>query len=318
MAEGVVRLHSRNCPAKAAGRCNCNAGWRATVWSPRDGVKIRKTLAREGEAKSWRADAKRALDQGTLRASKPTTIREAWEAWFAGARAGTITNRSGDPYKPSALRAYERAIRLRILPEFKGARLADLHRPDLQEFADGLATEGLNPSTVRVTLLPLRAIFRRSVSRGEFAVNPCDGVELAAVRGRRERIASPDEAEALVAAVPAKDRAIWAIAMYAGLRRGELQALRVRDVDLAAGVVHVERGWDEREGVIELKSRAPSQGADCGGAARLPDRAPHPRPPRRSGVDVWPHHHRCIQRRGATAPRRRRVESSEVQADHAA
>jgi integrase len=44
--------------------------------------------------------------------------------------------------------------------------------------------------------------------------------------------------------------------MYAGLRRGELQALRARDVDRAAGVIEVERGWDEREGVIELKSRA--------------------------------------------------------------
>ena len=77
-----------------------------------------------------------------------------------------------------------------------------------------------------------------------------------AVRGRRERIADPAEAEALIAAVPDRDRAIWATAMYAGLRRGELQALRVGDVDLAAGVIRVERGWDEKEGEIELKSNA--------------------------------------------------------------
>ena len=44
--------------------------------------------------------------------------------------------------------------------------------------------------------------------------------------------------------------------MYAGLRRGELQALRSADVDLAAGLIRVERGWDEKEGEIELKSRA--------------------------------------------------------------
>src|SRR5512133_2906718 len=36
----------------------------------------------------------------------------------------------------------------------------------------------------------------------------------------------------------------------------ELQALRWSDVDLAAGVIRVERGWDVREGVIELKSNA--------------------------------------------------------------
>jgi integrase len=79
-------------------------------------------------------------------------------------------------------------------------------------------------------VLPLRAIFRRAVSRGELPVNPCDGLELAAVRGRRDRIADPAEAEALIAAAPTHDRAIWATALYAGLRRGELQALRAGDV----------------------------------------------------------------------------------------
>jgi integrase len=41
-----------------------------------------------------------------------------------------------------------------------------------------------------------------------------------------------------------------------GLRRGELQALRWEDVDLANGVIRVERAWDVQEGPIEPKSRA--------------------------------------------------------------
>ncbi len=44
--------------------------------------------------------------------------------------------------------------------------------------------------------------------------------------------------------------------MYAGLRRGELQALRAEDVDLANGVIRVEFGWEYREGQIPLKSNA--------------------------------------------------------------
>jgi integrase len=88
------------------------------------------------------------------------------------------------------------------------------------------------------------------------AVNPVAGVELPSVRGRRERIASPAEAAALIDALPADDRAVWATAFYAGLRLGELWAVRDEDVDLEAGVVRVERSWDRREGVIEPKSRA--------------------------------------------------------------
>src|SRR6478735_8281623 len=97
---------------------------------------------------------------------------------------------------------------------------------------------------IRCTLLPLRGVFRRAVARGEVAANPCDGLELPAVRGRRERFASPEEAEMLIATAPAGDRAVWATAMFGGLRRGELQALRDADIDLALGVIRVERGWD--------------------------------------------------------------------------
>jgi integrase len=256
MATGIVKRHSKGCPGRDRGRCNCNAGYEASVYSQRDGKKIRKTFARKAQAKSWRADALSALDKGALRAPKPTTVREAWGAWYAGARSATVRNRSGDIYKPGTLRSYEQGMRLRVFPVLGAVRLADVRRPDVQTFADGLLADGLNPSTISGTILPLRAIFNYAVSRGELAVNPCDGVGLPAVRGRRERIADPTEAAALIAAVPGRDRVIWATAMYGGLRLGELQALRVESIDLAAGVIHVQRGWDAKEGEIELKSRA--------------------------------------------------------------
>jgi len=162
-----------------------------------------------------------------------------------GAQEGTIRTRSGEVYKPGSLRSYEKTMRLRVLEPLGAARLADITRPDLQEFADRLLAGGLNPSTIQVTLLPPQAIFRRAVGRGELAINPCRGVvQLPAVRGRRERYASPEEAEALIAAVPSADRVIWATAMYAGLRCGELRALRDQDIDLAAGVIRVQRNWD--------------------------------------------------------------------------
>ena len=54
----------------------------------------------------------------------------------------------------------------------------------------------------------------------------------------------------LIAALAEADRPIWASAFYAGLRRGELQALRCSDVDLAASLIRVERQWDQYEGPI--------------------------------------------------------------------
>jgi integrase len=212
-----------------------------------------RTLA---EAKSWRADAVGSARRGELRASTRLTLREAWEAWLAGARDGTIRTRSGDRYKPSPIRSYETAMRLRMLDDLGAVKLSEISRVELQDLADRLLAQGLDPSTIRNTFMPLRAIFRRAVSRGELTVNPTTGLELPAVRGTRDRIATPTEAAAILDAVPAADRAIWATAAYAGLRAAELQALRHDDVDLEHGLIHVRRSWDPRVGEIPPKSRA--------------------------------------------------------------
>ena len=61
VSEGIRRRHKRGCPGAEGGQCRCSGGYEASVYSPHDGRKVRKTFARESEAKSWRADAKRAL-----------------------------------------------------------------------------------------------------------------------------------------------------------------------------------------------------------------------------------------------------------------
>lgn len=52
----------------------------------------------------------------------------------------------------------------------------------------------------------------------------------------------------MIDALPASDRPMRATAFYAGLRRGELQALRVRDVDFSISEIRVERGWGQLKG----------------------------------------------------------------------
>jgi integrase len=256
---GIRERHARTCTAPNGGRCSCTPAVEAWVWSRRDERKIRKTFTGNGAlaaAKGWRAAATVGLARGTMRAPSATTLRQAAVAWLAGAKDGSVRTRSGDRYKPSATRGYEQALRDRLLPELGGAKLSDIRRADVQDFADRLLAAGLDPSTIRNALMPLRAIYRRAVSRGDVAVNPTTGLELPAVRGRRDRIASPSEAADLLAALPEATRPLWATALYAGLRRGELMALRWEDVDLAEGVIRVERSWDVKAGVIEPKSRA--------------------------------------------------------------
>ena len=196
------------------------------------------------------------LRRGAMAPPGSTTVRDAAQEWLRGVRAGRIRNRSGDVYKPSAIRTYEHALNEVLLPEIGGMKLSELNRPQLQRLVDRLVDRGMSAGLVRNTVIPLRVLCRRALVRGEITTNPTAGLELPVARGRRDRIASPAETARLLEALPRTDRPVWAAAMYAGLRAGELQALRWEDVDLARGVLRIRRSWDQYEGLIEPKSRA--------------------------------------------------------------
>ena len=255
-AEGVSLRHARGCGHRSASACTCVPTYQAQAWSARDRKPIRRTFATLAEAKAWRQEAQVALRRGELRAPTKTTLSEAAAAWLAAAERGIVRTRSGDLYKPSALRAYRYALAKHLLPGLGHLRLSSLRRADIQDLIDTLIASGAAPSTVRNAVLPLRAIFRRAASREDVATNPTLKLILPAVRARRERIARPNEAAALIAALPLGERALWASALYAGLRRGELQALRWEDVDFATNTIRVERSWDAIAGPIEPKSRS--------------------------------------------------------------
>jgi len=255
MAEGVRKRHSEGCSAREGGRCNCKAGWEASVYSRRDGKKIRKRFPREAEARSWRAEAKRSLDQGTLRAPAGTTLREAAEGWLKGAEAGEVTNRSGRPYKPSTLRGYRRDLDDYLLPELGDRKLNAITGADLQGLVDAWQGEGKPGSTIRNRLMPLRAIYRRMRARGTLTVNPTRDLELPAARPEEVQVVTAADAAGLIDALPVEDRPIWATALYAGLRYGELRALRWNAVDFATGTIQVRESWDPAAGAVEPKTR---------------------------------------------------------------
>ncbi len=265
--DGIEVRHQRGCRSSAGGRCSCSPSYRAVVWCARDGRRLTKSFPTRAEAKAWRVDAQAGLRHGTLRAGR-ITLLEAAEAWLAGAAVGAIRNRSDDVYKPSVVRSYETALRLRVLPDLGTRRLTDIERRDLQALVDRLVVAGDGASTIRNALLPVRAIYRRALARGDVAVTPTTGLELPAVRGTRERVASPDEAKRLLAALE-RDRALWATAMLAGLQRGELRALAWDAVDFERGVIRVAASWDRKAGPVAPKSRAGRRTVPMAGALRV-------------------------------------------------
>ncbi len=89
-----------------------------------------------------------------------------------------------------------------------------------------------------------------------------------APRPREVEAVEPDDAAALLAAVPERDRATWATALYAGLRYGELRALRWQAVDLATGTIRVVASWDPKAGPVAPKTRTSQRTVPVPGVLR--------------------------------------------------
>ena len=232
-----------------------HGSYEAWVWSVRDGKKIRKTFETFDEAKTWRADAYGAVRKGTMQAPTNATLMQAGEAFIQGARSGVVKTRTGRRYKPSAVRGYDADLRRYVYPDLGALRLSQVARRDLQALVDRLEASGLSGSKVRNIITPVQAIYRVAIRRDELTLNPTVNLELPLVGDPRDRVADPAEARALLDALPIDDRALWATAFFGGLRRGELRGLRCEDVDSAAALIHVRRGWDDVEGAIDPKSR---------------------------------------------------------------
>ncbi len=257
MAAGIDTRHARSCRSRGGGgRCNCTPTYQAHVYDGRTGKRLRKTFPSMAAARTWRQDALVALRNGKLAEAQPkTTMQEACEAWIADARKGIVRTKGGDPLKHGTIRTYEQALRLRVYPTLGDVPFYRVRRVTLQDLVDRLVADGIGAATINTTMGALGAIYARALHRDEIDVSPTAGVKVPMARGRRERFATPDEAVLLLAAVPERDRAVWATAFYAGLRRGELMALRWSDIHLKAGTIDVRRSWDPQVGPGDTKNR---------------------------------------------------------------
>ena len=147
--------------------------------------------------------------------------------------------------------------RIHIAPaDFVDLPLAEVKRRHIREFMVSLATKRkmvaasgarsgqkvkgdgtISPQTQKHVLGLLRRIFNEAKVDDLVEINPCDGVRAAKVADASEEkwsFLSLPEIDRLLRCpgMPEEKRLIYEVAIYTGLRQGEMWALRWRDLDL--------------------------------------------------------------------------------------
>lgn len=153
--------------------------------------------------------------------------------------------------KPSTCSNVESVTRVHLVPFF-GERAFDSIDPfEVIDLVGRLEGQGLAPKSVRHVVAILSAFFNfaRAPQRGWATTNPCEGVELPALPPRDDiRFLTLEELDAVIAhARPGPfqrlDRLVFLAAATTGLRKGELVALRWRDIDWKARRIRVRRNY---------------------------------------------------------------------------
>jgi integrase/recombinase XerD len=148
---------------------------------------------------------------------------------------------------PRTVDAYRRDIaRLASFMTARGTmRPADIGAGELREFVYHLKDSGLQAASIRRNVSAMRTYFGYLLSEGVVVSDPTERVELPRAWRRLPGVLSRDEVARLLDAPDPADRMFWRdkalleFAYAAGVRVGELIALKVRDVDLQAGMALV-------------------------------------------------------------------------------
>jgi integrase len=266
--------------------------WRAK-WRDAAGVEHLRVLGRVWTAKGrpregylTKQQAARILDDLLAQARKvgPGARRAVGQqVTFADAAAEWLRYVEFDrKRRQTTLRDYRHVVDHVLVPTFGQLPLTELTSEMVDAFRTHHVDEGrLTARTINKYLVLLNGILKRAQRHYGLPVNAAASVERQPVRRATEfRVLSGEEVEALVRtiadgrhhAVPrrrlidseldaracsdAQDAALVLTAAYAGLRLGELRALRWRDVDFERRIVHVRRAFTQANEDVPKSGRA--------------------------------------------------------------
>jgi integrase/recombinase XerD len=157
---------------------------------------------------------------------------------------------------PQTVKSYGDGVRRFLDWTAEAGRPAALDRTGVNAFVAALLDAGAEPSTARARQLALRRFSAWLVEEGETDTDPLLGLKAPKLDAKVVEPLTAEQITALVAACAGKemrdrrDEALVRLMIETGARAGEVVALRVEDVDLAAGTAVVRRGKGGRGRVV--------------------------------------------------------------------
>ena len=201
------------------------------------------------------------LDTGIFTRPGKTTLAEFLERWLKDYVWPNLAPRTAE--------GYEHIIRRHLIPGLGNIKLTQLRPAHLQRYyseklsggrCDG--NGGLSPRTVRHHHMNLHTALESAVKWGLLSRNPVDAVSPPRCQRPEWHILNENDIGTLLEAAKATSYyALFYLAIYTGMRRSELLALRWCDIDLLLCQIYVTRTLHQlRDGSIIYRAPKTAKG----------------------------------------------------------
>lgn len=208
--------------------------YQATYRDARDRKQVAGTFTTKKEAERAAYEAEAAVAAGRLggvQQGKLPFRRYVDEVWFPH-----------HVLEASTREGYRYTIDKHLMPFFGAMRTSAILPSHVREWVSDRVAAGVSAATIRHTKIVLSAIFTTALNDGVVPLHPCRGVKTPTVPRKEFRIVTPEQFDAIYAALPdAQSRLLVEVAIDSGLRWGELTELRAGDLDAASRILTVSR-----------------------------------------------------------------------------
>lgn len=189
------------------------------------------------DAEKRLADILHQMDTGTFVRPDKGTVGEYLERWLKDCRPRL---------SPRAFERYGQVVNGHLIPDLGSIRLAQLRPEQIQKHETAMLERGLNAKTVRCHHSVIHSAMKQAVEWGLMSRNPVDAVRPPKIVRLDMQVWDEREIACFLEAVrrsafSSTYHELFTLALFTGMRRSELLALRWQDVDLDLLRVSVSR-----------------------------------------------------------------------------
>jgi integrase len=189
----------------------------------------------------------------SLAIAKEGDVHLRWNEWYIDCLALLKVT-----YRPSTLYNYDKICHKWINKHLDSKEIRKITKMDIHEILyEKMLEPACTQHTRKQVLKIMKRIFQMAMDNGKLDRNPCQGM-MVKVPETELTVLNSTEAQRLLQQGKMTNHRfypVWVVALFTGMRSGELVALKWSDVDFETGQISVSRSWNSKNGFTPTKSQ---------------------------------------------------------------